>query len=201
MRADSNNLDEILDVKYRVLHDGFVRVVDYMSNDRTIVRAARISFGKEQSSDDADRRLIRYLMKHRHTTPFEMCEIMLHIRIPMDIWRQVVRHRTASINEVSTRYTEAIDSTHKTYAEEWRFQSEDNKQGSADKVPADVGRLMSEQERYFHKRARELYKVRLANGVAREQARKDLPLSTFTEVYWKMACRRGGADGHIAGSE
>ena len=178
-------LDEILGKPFPVLHDGFVRVVDYMGSDASIVQAARVSYGDGTKKTSQDRALIRYLLRHRHTTPFEMCEIKLHIRAPMDVWRQWIRHRTASVNEYSTRYSIAIDATNDTEATEWRSQATDNKQGSGDPLPPDVGQALTDEERALHVHAREVYDHRLAAGVAREQARKDLPLSTFTEAYWK----------------
>jgi thymidylate synthase (FAD) len=134
-----------------------------------------------------DRGLIRYLMRHRHTTPFEMAEVKLLIRIPMDAWRQWIRHRTANVNEYSTRYTEAIDSMQKTPRDQWRLQSKSNKQGSVEeyRYPEDVANRLCESEKNLQDHARRVYQDRLDNGVAREQARKDLPLSTFTEAYWK----------------
>src|SRR5262245_56997608 len=107
-------LDEILGVPFRVLDEGFVRVVDYMGNDAALVQAAHCSYGTGTKQVRADRGLIRYLMRNAHTTPFEMCEIKLHIRAPMDCWRQWIRHRTASVNEYSTRYSVAIDAAQKT---------------------------------------------------------------------------------------
>ncbi len=96
-------LDAILGKPFKVLNDGFVRVVDYMGSDAAIVQAARVSYGKGTKKVHEDRGLIRYLMRHRHTTPFEMCELKLHLRVPMDHWRQLIRHRTANVNEYSTR--------------------------------------------------------------------------------------------------
>ena len=101
-RPRSHELDTILAKPFRVLDDGFIRVVDYMGTDESIVQAARVSYGKGTKKVHEDRGLIRYLMRHRHTTPFEMCEIKLHIRVPMDCWRQWIRHRTANVNEYST---------------------------------------------------------------------------------------------------
>src|SRR5688500_12834863 len=107
-------LDKILGVPFKVLDDGFVRVVDYMGSDESIVQAARVSYGKGTKKVSEDRGLIRYLLRHRHTTPFEMCEIKFHVRVPMDCWRQWIRHRMANVNEYSTRYSVAIDATQKT---------------------------------------------------------------------------------------
>ena len=179
-------LDVMLGEPIRVLDEGFVRVVDYMGDDAAIVQAARVSYGKGTRRLQEDRALLRYLMRHDHTTPFEMCEIKLHLRVPMDIWRQWIRHRTANVNEYSTRYSEAIDAAQRTEPGAWRTQSSVNRQGSAGRLPEDVGARLSAEEREFQDRAREMYETRLTAGVAREQARKDLPLATFTEAYWKI---------------
>jgi thymidylate synthase (FAD) len=179
-------LDEILGVPFIVLDDGFVRVVDYMGSDESIVQAARVSYGKGTKKVHEDRGLIRYLMRHHHTTPFEMCELKLHVRVPMDCWRQWIRHRTANVNEYSTRYSVAIDSAQTTLSSEWRSQSAVNKQGSANTLEHPTGLQLTAAEADFQRGARRLYEERLAAGVAREQARKDLPLSTYTEAYWKI---------------
>lgn len=185
-------LDKILGKKFKVLDDGFIRIVDYMGGDESIVQAARVSYGKGTKKVHEDKGLIRYLMRHRHTTPFEMCEIKFHIRVPMDCWRQWIRHRTANVNEYSTRYSEAVNSCQTTKSNQWRLQSSINKQGSGQHLhelgePAEISsKRLSEREYFFHKEAREIYEERLTEGVAREQARKDLPLSTYTEAYWKI---------------
>ncbi|MEW6701124.1 MAG: FAD-dependent thymidylate synthase [Bacteroidota bacterium] len=179
-------LDEILGMKFKVLDDGFVRIVDYMGGDESIVQAARVSYGKGTKKISEDRGLIRYLLRNFHTTPFEMCEIKLHVRVPMDTWRQWIRHRTANVNEYSTRYSIAIDASQKTDADQWRVQAKDNKQGSAGFFDDAIGSKLSEREEELQKFAREIYQERLQIGVAREQARKDLPLSTYTEAYWKI---------------
>ncbi|HBO46391.1 MAG TPA: FAD-dependent thymidylate synthase [Planctomycetaceae bacterium] len=185
-RVGAPGLDDILGQAFPVLDDGFVRVVDYMGADESIVQAARVSYGRGTRQVHEDRGLVRYLMRHRHTTPFEMCEIKLHVRVPLDCWRQWIRHRTASVNEYSTRYSEAIDASRKTARDEWRRQSSDNRQGSGEGIDARTGEHLSERERELQNLAREVYAERLAGGVAREQARKDLPLSTYTEAYWKI---------------
>jgi len=179
-------LDEILGVPFKVLDDGFVRVVDYMGSDESIVQAARVSYGKGTKKVNEDRGLIRYLLRHSHTTPFEMCEIKLHLRVPMDCWRQWIRHRMANINEYSTRYSIAVDATQKTPPGEWRQQSSDNKQGSEGFMDLPLGMELSQQEQELQDHARRVYNERVEKGIAREQARKDLPLSTYTEAYWKI---------------
>lgn len=172
--------------KFSVLDDGFVRVVDVMGDDSSVVQAARISYGAGTKKVNEDRGLIRYLMRHRHSTPFEMCEIKLHLRVPMDCWRQWIRHRTANVNEYSTRYSEAIDAMQTTEATEWRAQSTTNRQGSDLHLSTDHGEKLTDRERELHQLSRDVYRERLDAGVAREQARKDLPLSTYTEAYWKI---------------
>lgn len=186
VRVAAPELDAILGVPFRVLDDGFVRAVDYMGSDPSIVQAARVSYGSGTKKVHEDRGLIRYLMRHGHTTPFEMCEIKLHVRVPMDCWRQWIRHRTANVNEYSTRYSVAIDSAQTTAPSDWRLQAAGNRQGSDSLLDAETGEALSVEERELLSRAREVYQGRLARGVAREQARKDLPLSTYTEAYWKI---------------
>jgi thymidylate synthase (FAD) len=201
-RVSVPELDAILGRKYPLLDDGFVRLVDYMGNDGAIVQAARTSYGKGTETKSTDEGLIRYLFRHAHTTPFEMCEIKLHIRCPMDLWRQWIRHRTASVNEYSTRYSLAIDEKCTTPPTDWRLQSKSNKQGSSGENVEDwpdnpekygllqqngvpPGKYLSQREADVHALAKDVYEERIAFGVAREVARKDLPLSTYTEAYWK----------------
>jgi thymidylate synthase (FAD) len=179
-------LDSVLGVPFQVLDDGFVRVVDYMGDDGSVVQAARVSYGTGTKRVHEDRGLIRYLLRHAHTTPFEMCEIKFHVRVPMDAWRQWIRHRTANVNEYSTRYSVAIDAAQRTAPGQWRLQSADNRQGSGGFLPNDQGAALTRAEADLQTLARRTYDDRLAAGVAREQARKDLPLSTYTEAYWKV---------------
>jgi thymidylate synthase (FAD) len=181
------------------LDDGFVRLVDRMGDDSAIVQAARVSYGAGTKAVSDDRSLIRYLMSHRHTSPLEMVEFKFHVRVPMDCWRQWIRHRTASVNEYSTRYSEAIDSRSVTSADQWRLQASDRKQGSGEFAPAHLhsppdpaayyeftGEYLSKREAELHELANRVYLERIDAGIAREQARKDLPLSTYTEAYWKI---------------
>jgi len=186
VRPSIPTLDAILGNPFSVLDDGFVRVLDYMGNDAAIVQAARVSYGAGTKRVQGDRALIRYLMRHSHTTPFEMCEIKLHVRVPMDTWRQWIRHRTASVNEYSTRYSVAIDAAQRTDPSNWRAQSPANRQGSAGLLPLAVGERLSAEEYDLQKKMRKVYEARIKTCVAREQARKDLPLSTYTEAYWKI---------------
>jgi len=207
-------LDQLRWKKFPVLNDGFVCLVDAMGSDESIVQAARVSYGAGTKTTSDDETLIRYLMRHRHTTPFEMVEMKFLVRVPMDCWRQWIRHRMASVNEYSTRYSEAIDSRQETKPDEWRSQSGVNKQGSQGVVtewpekwkgdlpgelypphgPINTGRsgiksvgdYLTAREKTLHDFSQVAYRERLEAGVAREQARKDLPLSTYTEAYWKI---------------
>ncbi|MCG6155649.1 FAD-dependent thymidylate synthase [Rubinisphaera margarita] len=180
------DLDSLRWQKFPVLDDGFVCLVDVMGNDSSIVQAARVSYGEGTKKVSDDRTLIRYLLRHRHTTPFEMAELKFLVRVPMDCWRQWIRHRTANVNEYSTRYSVAIDAAQKTPPDQWRTQSTSNRQGSERPLSDEIGARLTESEQAFHKSARQLYDERLEAGVARELARKDLPLCTYTEAYWKI---------------
>jgi len=228
------NIEQLKFKKYPVLDNGFICLVDAMGDDSSIVQAARVSYGNDKAvcpecqthdgivdleqhgwaackntwhteTPSKDRALIRYLLNHSHTTPFEMVEIKFMVQAPMDCWRQWIRHRTANVNEYSTRYTEAIDMCQTTAPDQWRLQATDNKQGSSGFLtewPKDYfdewnpqdndilahkspGHRLSIQEKDFHEAARAVYQERLDYGVAKEQARKDLPLSTYTRAYWK----------------
>jgi thymidylate synthase (FAD) len=184
-RTSVPELDNILGVPFHVLNDGFVRVIDYMGSDSSIVQAARVSYGKGTKKLREDEGLIRYLMRHHHTSPLEMCEIKLHVRVPMDCWRQWIRHRTASVNEYSTRYSLAIDAAQNTTPEAWRLQAASNRQGSEGFLELDKGKIFTVREHELQELARTVYNERIEAGLAREQARKDLPLCTYTEAYWK----------------
>jgi thymidylate synthase (FAD) len=193
-------LEELKWKKFPVGSDGFVCLVDVMGDDSSIAQAARVSYGAGTKIVSDDLALVRYLYRHQHTTPFEMVEFKFLVRVPMDIWRQWIRHRMASVNEYSTRYSEAIDSCAYTAPHAWRAQSTSNKQGSAGFITGwpsetyslqngqerDVGEYMTRRERELQGFAWQVYRERLDLGVAKEQARKDLPLSTYTEAYWKI---------------
>ena len=186
MSSNSEIVEQLRWKKFPILNDGFVCLVDVMGDDSSVVQAARVSYGEGTKKVSDDRTLIRYLLRHRHTTPFEMAEIKLLVRVPMDCWRQWIRHRMASVNEYSTRYSVAIDSAQTTPPDSWRTQAEQNRQGSGQPLPTDIGEKLREEELRLHEEARRIYEARLAAGVAREQARKDLPLATYTEAYWKI---------------
>jgi len=186
MTDENSTIDQLRWEKFQVLDDGFVCLVDVMGNDSSVVQAARVSYGQGTKKVSDDRTLIRYLLRNRHTTPFEMAEIKILVRVPMDCWRQWIRHRTANVNEYSTRYSVAIDSAQTTPPDQWRTQSESNRQGSARPLSEEQGSKLCESEKAFQLSARQLYDERLESGVARELARKDLPLCTYTEAYWKI---------------
>lgn len=173
-----------LNRKLNVNNQGWIMLTDYMGSDHSIAQCARTSYGKGTKTRSDDEHLIRYMFRHGHTSPFEQAEVQFLVYVPMDIWRQWVRHRTASINEYSTRYSVAINQMYE--ATEWRKQSNSNRQGSEGVLPEADAELLSESEEKFHQLARDLYNERIELGVAREQARKDLPLSTFTQAYWKI---------------
>ena len=172
--------------KFPVLDDGHVALVDVMGDDAAVVQAARVSYGDGTRKVSDDRQLIRYLLRHAHTTPFEMAELKFVVRVPMDCWRQWVRHRTANINEYSTRYSLAIDSMQATHDGEWRSQASTNRQGSDGCLTPTAGHRFTQLETELQSLARRVYEERLEAGIAREQDRKDLPLSTYTEAYWKI---------------
>jgi len=171
----------------KVLDHGFVRLVDYMGDDNAIVQAARVSYGAGTKNVSSDRQLIRYLMRHRHTTPFEMCEIKFHVKLPIFVARQWIRHRTANVNEISGRYSEMVDEFYVPELEQIRPQSVINKQGRSEDAfePNEAEQIQSQ----LSETQRELYseyKESLDKNLARELARINLPLSLYTEWYWKI---------------
>jgi thymidylate synthase (FAD) len=171
--------------RVKVGPNGFVELLDVMGDDAAICAAARVSYDQTKKVSD-DRTLIRYLMRHNHTTPFEMAELKFIVRVPMDIWRQWVRHRMASINEYSTRYKEAINEQSIPDYDEWRTQSKTNKQGSGETLPVNVGAECTDAFIDAADGCLAAYKSALSRGVAYEQARRILPLGTYTEAYWKI---------------
>lgn len=168
----------------KVGYEGFVRLVDVMGDDAAIVQAARVSYGAGTKIVSEDRALIRYLMRHQHTSPFEMCEIKLHIKAPIHVMRQWIRHRTANVNETSTRYSIVQDKFE--LFENVRTQSTDNKQGSGDLLDSDFAPGLIHSANESISNSFSIYNSLVEAGVAREQARNVLPLATYTEVYWKI---------------
>ncbi|MCI4364679.1 MAG: FAD-dependent thymidylate synthase [Thermoplasmata archaeon] len=177
--------DQMVGVKVPVLSHGFVVLVDYMGNDAAIVQAARVSYGQGTKTVRDDRGLIRYLMRHRHTTPFEMVEYKFLVRLPIYVARQWIRHRSASVNEYSARYSVIPDEFEVPPVEEVRHQSERNRQGRGEALPPDVvHRFRTDLER-IAKDAYATYTTALEAGVARETARLVLPVAYYTQWYWK----------------
>ncbi len=200
LRPVSPELEKILYKPIELLDHGFIRVVDYMGNDSSVVQAARVSYGAGTKKVNADKGLINYLIAHRHTTPFEMCEIKFHIKLPIFIARQWIRHRTASVNEYSARYSIMEDEFYIPKAENLAAQSKINHQGR------DEGKVLNAKEQ---KQVLEVLKKDALNsydhyldminqdrdgnvadeskeGLARELARMNLPVNCYTQWYWKI---------------
>ena len=197
-RAMVPALEEILYEPLPVLDQGFIRVIDYMGDDAAIVQAARVSYGRGTKQVSNDRGLINYLMRHRHTSPFEMCEIKLHIKLPIFIARQWIRHRTANVNEYSARYSVLEEAFYTPEPEHLAAQSQTNRQGRAEVLEGAESSDALERLQVHSKEAYALY-LDLLNenrdakvkdpekkGLARELARMTLPLNTYTEWYWKI---------------
>ena len=165
---------------------GFVELIDYMGSDQSIVRAARVSYGAGTKSVSSDRGLIRYLMRHRHTTPFEMVEFVFLVNLPIYVARQMIRHRTANVNEYSGRYSVILDEYDVPSMERIKGQDMRNKQGRKGDLPVEVA---EEFRKRLNKSSMDAYKDylwALEHGVAREIARLFLPVNFFTRWYWKM---------------
>ena len=177
-------MSQIPDDAIKCLDKGFVRLVDSMGGDDAIVQAARVSYGKGTSKVSHDRGLIRYLMRHRHTTPFEMVEFKFHCKMPIFVARQWVRHRTANINEYSLRYSEARDEFYFPNPEHIQFQSSLNKQGRRGDVPIDLKQKVHDYFKEISNRSFEIYSELNDSGVARELARAILPVNLYTEWYF-----------------
>ena len=178
---------EIIDKEFKCLNYGFVRLVDYMGDDAAIVQAARTSYGQGTKTTSEDRALIRYLMRQKHTSPFEMVEFKFHIKLPIFIARQWIRHRTANVNEYSGRYSEMRDEFYLPEPEVIKNQSNDNKQGRSEEIlPANYTNEIINNFASLQENAYKEYKKVVDAGLAREIARINLPLSIYTEWYWKI---------------
>lgn len=179
--------EEILDKEIKCLNAGFVRLVDYMGGDESIVQAARVSYGKGTKSISEDRILLRYLMRHLHTTPFEMVELKFHVKLPIFVARQWIRHRTANVNELSGRYSIMKDEFYLPDSNAVKLQSVRNKQGRADdNVPAELRQKVLDVILTDQKYSYDHYEDFIKDNIARELARINLPLSLYTEWYWKI---------------
>lgn len=189
-------LEAILQTEQRVLDHGFVRVIDYMGDDAAIVQAARVSYGRGTKKVSEDRALIRYLMRHWHSTPFEMCEIKLHVKLPIFVARQWVRHRTANINEYSARYSILDREFYTPSPDQLASQATNNRQGRGAVLDEEQAAHVLHLLRDDAERSYATYRMLLndpedANhdpdrtGLSRELARIGLSLSTYTQWYWK----------------
>ncbi len=196
-RATVAALEEILYEALPVLDHGFVRVIDYMGDDGAIVQAARVSYGRGTRRVSEDRGLINYLMRHRHTTPFEMCEIKYHVKLPIFVARQWIRHRTANVNEYSARYSILDNEFYIPSPEHLAAQSAANRQGREQIIEGDAARRVLDLLRDDAERAYAGYTELLNEdatgaprekswpGLARELARMNLSLNFYTQWYWK----------------
>lgn len=197
-RATVSEIDEILYKQFPVLDKGFVRVIDYMGSDQSIVQSARVSYGQGTKQLRQDQGLINYLMRHRHTTPFEMCEIKFHVKLPIFIARQWIRHRTANVNEYSARYSVLGKEFYVPAKENLCTQSETNKQGRAETLSDIEANRVLEIIKNDSLQCYEHYEEMLNSdqqgnildqnrqGLTRELARMNLTLNYYTEWYWKI---------------
>ena len=189
-RTVSKGMETHLYTAYQVLDHGFVRAIDYMGNDSAIVQAARVSYGKGTRSVQNDEGLIRYLMRHRHTTPFEMCEIKLHVKLPVFVARQWVRHRTANINEYSARYSILDREFYIPAPEHLAAQSSVNNQGRGEVLKGEEADRVLQVLKADSTRAYDHYEQMMTpdgqKGLARELARMNLPANIYTQWYWKV---------------
>ena len=200
IRPVSEELEKILYQPFEVLDHGFVRVVDYMGNDFSVVQAARVSYGQGTKKVNADKGLINYLMAHRHTTPFEMCEIKFHIKLPIFVARQWIRHRTANVNEYSARYSLMEDEFYIPKAENLAAQSAVNHQGRDDSAVLSseeqkrILQILKQDSETSYRHYLEMINRNSAgevidsnkDGLARELARMNLPINCYTQWYWKI---------------
>lgn len=183
-------LEEKLFQVMPVLDHGFVRVIDYMGDDSAIVQAARVSYGRGTKKVSEDAGLIRYLMRHRHSTPFEMCEIKFHIKLPIFVARQWIRHRTANVNEYSARYSILDNEFYIPAREHLAAQSASNRQGRGDvlddSAAADVLEILRDDAARCYRNYERMLDEDEGYGLARELARMNLTLNAYTQWYWKV---------------
>lgn len=183
-------LDEVLGKAYPVLDHGFIRLVDYMGSDASVVQAARVSYGGGTRSVSDDTGLIRYLLRHQHTTPFEMCELKLHVKLPIFVARQWIRHRTANVNEYSGRYSIIDNEFYVPSADALAEQSHSNRQGRGRALRPDAAARVQKAIRSDAERAYASYEQLLGDddepGLARELARIGLSVNFYTQWYWKI---------------
>ena len=184
LRVDS--ADAILDKEHSVLDKGFVRLVDYLGGDARIVQAARVSYGEGTKSVREDAALIDYLLRHKHTSPFEQVILTFHLKMPIFVARQWIRHRTARLNEISGRYSVMKDEFYAPEPGRVQKQSQANKQGSTGEVPRELQSQVVRTLQNDQSTAYSHYQDLLDDDIARELARINLPLSLYTEMYWQI---------------
>lgn len=193
-RATVQALDEVLYQPFNVLDHGFIRVIDYMGDDNAIVQAARVSYGKGTKQINEDQGLINYLMRHRHSTPFEMCEIKFHIKMPIFVARQWIRHRTANVNEYSARYSILDKEFYVPEPQHLAAQSSTNNQGRDQVIEGPLADQILSMIKQNALQSYEQYEYFLNEnqqdpdrpGLARELARMQLPVNFYTQWYWKI---------------
>ena len=187
-RTNVEFMDEKLGWQLPVLDKGFIRIIDYMGDDLAIEQAARLSYGAGTRTVSETQGLLNYLMGHRHTSPFEMCEIKIHVKLPILAMRQWIRHRMANVNEYSARYSVLSDEFYIPAFEDIMHQSTDNKQGRSGLIDtylsSDIRRKLTEHSEVSY----DLYRWLISDDVdfARELARMTLPVNIYTEMYWKI---------------
>ncbi|MAY32852.1 MAG: FAD-dependent thymidylate synthase [Pseudomonadota bacterium] len=190
LRAVSEGMEQHLYKPIEVLDHGFVRVIDYMGDDAAICQAARVSYGKGTKSVSNDEGLIRYLMRHWHSTPFEMCEIKLHVKLPVFVARQWIRHRTANVNEYSARYSIMDREFYIPEPQHIAAQSTVNNQGRGETLTGDEAARVLEILKSDAARCYDNYESMISDegqqGLARELARMNLPANIYTQWYWKV---------------
>ncbi len=196
-RVTVEELENILYEAIPILDHGFIRVIDYMGDDTSIVQAARVSYGKGTKKVSTDSGLIKYLMRHWHSTPFEMCEIKYHVKLPIFIARQWIRHRTANVNEYSARYSILDKEFYLPSVENLAAQSQSNRQGRGDVLTGDQAKKVLDLLKKDAEQTYDNYETMLNErydgsvidekqvGLARELARMNLTLNTYTQWYWK----------------
>jgi thymidylate synthase (FAD) len=196
-RVTSPELEKVLYEAISVLDHGFIRVIDYMGDDTSIVQSARVSYGKGTKKVSTDEGLIRYLMRHWHSTPFEMCEIKYHVKLPIFIARQWIRHRTANVNEYSARYSILDKEFYIPAKEQLSAQATNNRQGRGDLITGeqaddvlkilkdDAARTYDNYEKMLNERFDGTIIDEKKSGLARELARMNLTLNSYTQWYWK----------------
>jgi thymidylate synthase (FAD) len=197
-RAVAAGLEEVLFQPFQVLDHGFIRVIDYMGDDAAVVQAARVSYGRGTKKVSEDRGLIHYLMRHRHSTPFEMCEIKLHVKLPIFVARQWIRHRTANVNEYSARYSILDREFYVPSEENLAAQSQSNRQGRGDVLTGSEAAQVLDLLRTDATHVYDHYLTMMnesedgqkiddsRQGLARELARMNLGLNFYTQWYWKV---------------